>query len=73
MTALYNNDVTLWKNSRKAFQARGDGGPELKLIDGHVFRVGEGFVARFESDDDAIEKMTQAGFTFDKESKIFKP
>ena len=69
----YNTDQSLWDNWAKQFRQQTDGGPVLKVLEGHVWGVPRlGNVARFETDEEAEKVLLAAGFKYVEASKGFR-
>jgi len=72
-TALYSNDQILWENAAKSYRARADGGPTLRVLEGNVWGIPKrGWVARFESSEEAERVLLAGGFGFIPEEKRFR-
>ncbi len=72
-TALYNTDQTIWENTARSYRARPDGGPTMRVLEGNVWGVPKtGWVARFESTEEAERVILAAGFKFIPEEKGFR-
>jgi hypothetical protein len=72
-TALNNTDVGIWEKAAKLYRERPDGGPIIRSLEGNVWGIPKlGWVARFESTEEAERVLLAAGFRFVPEAKGFK-
>jgi hypothetical protein len=72
-TAVYNTDPTIWEEAARGYRARPDGGPTIRALNGNVWGIPKlGWVARFESDEEAERVLMAAGFRFIPEEKGFR-
>ena len=60
--ALFNNDKTLWENSREHYKSHGK---QLWVISGHVGTREDGVLARFDGQSDACRTLESAGYVKD--------
>lgn len=66
--ALFNNSALLFENARAGYRSNGK---TLQVFEGHVFVVQDfRSVARFESDDAAIDALESAGYVRDEADEI---
>ena len=72
-TGLCNIDRTIWEAAARRYRARPDGGPTIRVLEGNVWGVPKtGWVARFESTEEAERVLLAAGFRFIPEEKGFR-
>lgn len=72
-TKLYNNDLTFWQNTAKAYRERADGGPTLRILESNLWSIPGHFVtAKFESTEEGERVLLAAGFRFIPEEKGFR-
>ncbi len=72
-TAVYNTDPSIWEEAARVYRLRPDGGPTIRALEGEVWGVSKlGWVARFESTDEAEQVLLAAGFRFIPEEKGFR-
>lgn len=63
--ALYNTDPSIWDEAARGYRARPDGGPTIRTLEGNVWGIPKlGWVARFESTEEAERVLLAAGFRF---------
>ena len=71
-TAVYNTDPSVWEEAARDYRARPDGGPTIRALEGNVWGIPKlGWVARFESTEEAERALLSAGFRFIPEEKGF--
>jgi len=64
-TKLYNNDLTFWQNTAKAYRERPDGGPTLRVLQGNLWSIPGHFVtANLNLRRKAKGVLLAAGFKF---------
>lgn len=72
-TRLYNTDPAVWENAARHYRARPDGGPTFRVLEGNVWGIPKtGWVARFNSTEEAERVILAAGFRFVPEEKGFR-
>ncbi len=72
-TAVYSTDPSIWEEAARGYRARQDGGPTIRALEGNVWGVPKlGWVARFESTEEAERLLVAAGFRFIPEEKGFR-
>jgi len=60
---LYNPEPEFWERARKGYLTWPGGGPELLVLNAEVHAIPrEGWIARFESDEQAENALLAAGF-----------
>lgn len=65
-TALYNTDPNLFVNLRRSMQGKTKKQRSLRIVDGHIYHVGEGCaVSRCSDDTHARKVLIQAGFVLE--------
>lgn len=64
-TKLYNNDLTFWQNTARAYHERPDGRPTLRILESNLRSIPGHFItARFESTEEGEKVLLAAGFKF---------
>jgi hypothetical protein len=72
-TAVYNTDPSIWEEAARGYRARPDGGPTIRALEGNVWGILKlGWVARFESTEEAERVLVAAGFRYVPEEKGFR-
>jgi hypothetical protein len=72
-TARCNTDPRLWASAARVCPARPDGGPTIRALEGNVWGIPKlGWVARFESTEEAERVLLAEGFRFIPEEKGFR-
>jgi hypothetical protein len=62
-TKLYNTELSLWQAAHKGYRTWPLGGPELLVLNGSVHGIPrEGWIARFQSNEEAERVLLAAGF-----------
>ena len=70
---LFNYDQPLWEAAAKSFRQRPDGGPTIRVLEGHVWGVPRGgHLAQFETSEEAERVFLAAGFKFIEVEKGFR-
>ncbi len=63
--ALYNTHPQLWASAARVYRSQPDVGPTIRALEGEVWGVPKlGWVARFESTEQAEQVLLAAGFRF---------
>lgn len=71
--ALYNADPQLWVSAARVYRSQPEGGPTIRALEGNVWGVPKlGWVARFESTEQAEQVLLAAGFRFIPEERGFR-
>jgi hypothetical protein len=72
-STAYNTDRTIWEEAAKLYRARPDGGPTIRALEGNLWGIPKlGWVARFESTEEAELVLLAAGFRLIPEEKGFR-
>ena len=72
-TTLYNTDPRIWEEAARLYRARPAGGPTIRTLEGNVWGIPKlGWIARFESTEEAERVLLSAGFRFIPEEKGFR-
>jgi hypothetical protein len=72
MGAEYNMDQNLWNNLAEVYRQLPNGGPQLRITEGHIDN-GTEILARFSTDNEAAMVLEKAGFKeWGKGSGIYK-
>ena len=72
-SALYNTHPGIWEKAAELYRGRPDGGPTIRALEGEVWGIPKlGWVARFESTEEAEKVLLAAGFRFISQEKGFR-
>jgi len=72
-SAVYNTAPTVWVAAAELYRARPDGGPTIRALEGNLWGIPKlGWVARFESTEEAERVLLAAGFRFIPEERGFR-
>jgi hypothetical protein len=70
-TAVCNTEPSIWEEAARGYRARPD--PTIRALEGNVWGIPKlGWVARFESTEEAQRVLLAAGFRFIPEEKGFR-